>query len=149
MKILLSILGLSYLVSPYDLCPDIFLGIGWLDDLIVLGLLWWYLYVYRKRRYGYEGAADSKQNGASGTAYEKESFESHESQKQPGSPKDPYAVLGVRRGASSQEIREAYRQLAGKYHPDKVVHLGDEFRDLAEIRFKEIQGAYQELKGKT
>jgi DnaJ-class molecular chaperone len=35
--------------------------------------------------------------------------------------------------------------LAGQYHPDKVSHLGEEFRQLAEKRFKEIQVAYQEL----
>lgn len=49
MKFLLSLLGLSYLISPYDFFPDMFVGVGWIDDLIILGLLWWYLYVYRKR----------------------------------------------------------------------------------------------------
>ena len=39
-------------------------------------------------------------------------------------------------------------QLARKYHPDKLEHLGDEFKALAETRFKEIQKAYQELSGK-
>ncbi|MBW1817978.1 MAG: DnaJ domain-containing protein [Deltaproteobacteria bacterium] len=43
------------------------------------------------------------------------------------------------------EIRKAYRELANRYHPDKVNHLGEEFRDLAEERFKEVQTAYQEL----
>ncbi|HUT69368.1 MAG TPA: DnaJ domain-containing protein [Desulfatiglandales bacterium] len=42
-------------------------------------------------------------------------------------------------------MKNAYRKLANKYHPDKVDHLGDEFRVLAEQRFKEIQEAYQEL----
>ena len=58
---------------------------------------------------------------------------------------DSYKILGIERGASQDEIKQAYRQLANKYHPDKVAHLGDEFRELAEIRFKEIQRAYQEL----
>ncbi len=49
-----SVLGLSYLVSPYDLFPDFFVGVGWLDDLIVLGVLWWYLYVYKPRQLGYQ-----------------------------------------------------------------------------------------------
>ncbi|HKI49497.1 MAG TPA: YkvA family protein, partial [Desulfobacteria bacterium] len=53
-KVLL-VLGLAYLVSPYDLFPDFFVGVGWLDDLVLLGLLWWYLYVHKKRRqYGYQ-----------------------------------------------------------------------------------------------
>ncbi len=142
MKILLSLLGLLYLVSPYDLFPDIFVGVGWIDDLIVLGLIWWYLYVYRKRRYSYEGP--EPRSGATSQGPGRENSDPREA----AEPKDPYTVLGVRRGASSKEIKEAYRHLANQYHPDKVLHLGDEFKELAEIRFKEIQSAYQELRPK-
>ena len=59
---------------------------------------------------------------------------------------DPYKILEIEKGASQEDIKRAYRQLAGKYHPDKVEHLGDEFKVLAEKRFKEVQQAYQELK---
>lgn len=142
MKWLLSILGLSYLISPYDLFPDFFVGVGWIDDLIILGLLWWYLYVYRKRRYGYEGPGPRREPYAEDAGREK--TPPHEGVE----PKDPYTVLGVRKGASSKEIKEAYRHLAGQYHPDKVLHLGHEFKELAEIRFKEIQAAYHELRSK-
>jgi len=142
MKILLSLLGLLYLISPYDLFPDIFMGVGWIDDLIVIGLLWWYLYVYRKRRYSYEGPDTQSRT------YSRESGKEKTSQAEAAEPKDPYTVLGVRKGASSKEIKEAYRHLANQYHPDKVLHLGNEFKELAEIRFKEIQAAYQELRVK-
>ena len=60
--------------------------------------------------------------------------------------KDPYNVLNVTKNASQEEIKKAYRKLANQYHPDKVAHLGKEFQDLAEERFKEIQEAYQRLK---
>ncbi|MFO7984300.1 MAG: DnaJ domain-containing protein [Desulfatiglandaceae bacterium] len=141
MKILLSLLGIFYALSPYDLFPDFFVGVGWVDDLIVLGLLWWYLYVYRKRRYRYEGY-DARGDQASHQETHQGFTEKTET------PKDPYTILGVTKGASQEEIRKAYHRLAGQYHPDKVLHLGEEFRELAEIRFKEIQAAYDTVKAK-
>lgn len=56
------------------------------------------------------------------------------------SKRDYYEVLGVRRDASDQELKQAYRRLAVKYHPDK--NPGDK---EAEERFKEIAEAYQVL----
>ena len=56
------------------------------------------------------------------------------------SKRDYYEVLGVRRDASEQELKQAYRRLAVKYHPDK--NPGDK---EAEEHFKEIAEAYQVL----
>ena len=150
MKVLLVVLGIVYLVSPYDLFPDFFVGVGWLDDLILLGLLWWYLYVYKKRRqYGYQRErpgtdqhGDRSSGDGSGQTHSKEEKSFYTGQK------DPYAILKVDRQASQKEIREAYLQMASQYHPDKVLHLGEEFRELAENRFKEIQRAYEALRVK-
>ena len=54
--------------------------------------------------------------------------------------KDLYAVLGVKRGASADDIKKAYRKLARRHHPD--VNPGN--KD-AEERFKEISQAYDVL----
>jgi hypothetical protein len=57
-------------------------------------------------------------------------------------------VLGVQPDASKAEITAAYRKMAQMYHPDKVAGLGPEFKELAELRMKEINGAYAELSRK-
>ncbi|WP_246878843.1 DUF1232 domain-containing protein [Thalassospira sp. ER-Se-21-Dark] len=41
---LLLLTGLVYLVSPVDFLPDILVGIGWLDDLVIVPLLGWLSY---------------------------------------------------------------------------------------------------------
>jgi molecular chaperone DnaJ len=51
-----------------------------------------------------------------------------------------YDTLGVKKGASADEIKKAYRKLAAKYHPDK--NPGDA---AAEEKFKEVQNAYDVL----
>jgi len=57
-----------------------------------------------------------------------------------------YEVLGLEPGASQEEIKKAYRKLSMKYHPDKVRHLGEEFRIIAEKKMKEINAAYDYFK---
>ena len=54
-------------------------------------------------------------------------------------PADLYGVLGVDRGASSEDIKRAFRALARQYHPDANPDPG------AEARFKEINAAYEVL----
>ncbi len=55
--------------------------------------------------------------------------------------KDYYAILGVPKNASSDDIKKSYRKLVLKYHPDK--NPGDK---TAEEKFKEINEAYEVLK---
>ncbi|MEG2204657.1 MAG: DnaJ domain-containing protein, partial [Oscillospiraceae bacterium] len=54
--------------------------------------------------------------------------------------RDYYDVLGLKKGASDDEIKKAYRSLAKKYHPD--LNPGDK---SAEASFKEVGEAYEVL----
>jgi molecular chaperone DnaJ len=54
-----------------------------------------------------------------------------------------YDILGIKKDASEKEIKQAYRRLARKYHPD--VNSGDK---SAEAKFKEINQAYEVLSDK-
>lgn len=59
--------------------------------------------------------------------------------------KDYYAILGVDKNASEDDIKKAYRKLAMKYHPDRWVNDSDEAKKAAEQKFKEVAEANEVL----
>jgi DnaJ like chaperone protein len=144
MKWLYILLALLYTLFPYDLLPDFLTGLGWVDDLIVLGFLVRFLYLQwgKARSAGHTGTDGTDQRNSRAEERtvngEKRSASRFEST-------DPFTVLGVDRSASEAQIKKTYRELVGRYHPDKVDHLGEEFKTLAEERFKQIQQAYQKI----
>ena len=60
--------------------------------------------------------------------------------------KAAYEVLGIDEKQNNEEIKNAYRKMAKKYHPDKVSHLGEDFAKFAEQKFKAVNDAYQKIK---
>lgn len=129
-QILLILGALLYILSPIDLAPDLLPAVGWLDDLIVLGLVIWFLSGFRLdpgRLFGRRATEPETQADSA----------------------DPYTLLGVERGASPDEIRTAYRRLVAQYHPDKVSHLGREFQEMAHQKLIAIKQAYEVLMGRA
>lgn len=128
-QIFLIIGALLYILSPVDLIPDVLLGLGWLDDLLVLGLLLWILSGLRQ--------------------HPGEPFRWwRKARPRRAEPQDPYTILEVERHATQEEIRAAYRRAVAQYHPDKVSHLGQELQELAHQKLIAIQQAYDHLMGR-
>jgi uncharacterized membrane protein YkvA (DUF1232 family) len=129
------LLALLYLVSPVDLIPDVLGPVGFLDDILVLlSVLWWTSQQVpgpqpqTEQRTGHRRAQPSAKS------------------EQQRAPWDPYAVLGIERGASREQITHAYREQMKRYHPDRVADLGEELQQVAHEKTVEIQRAYEELK---
>lgn len=142
-NIILILLAIIYAASPYDILPDFVIGWGWIDDIIIFYLLWKYV-IKPLRMHIRQEDIHPDRNESSEHSYNSQS-ENTRKASYFTSDKNPYDVLGLEHNATQAQIKNAYRQLVNKYHPDKVQHLGDEFKELAESRFKEIQRAFEQL----
>lgn len=58
----------------------------------------------------------------------------------------PYQVLNLDPSATDEEVKRSYRSLALKFHPDKVSHLGEDYRQQAEEKFRKLNEAYESIK---
>lgn len=64
----------------------------------------------------------------------------------PAAPSDPYHTLGISSSASDEEVDQAYRRRMSEYHPDRVANAAKEIRELAGLRAREVNGAYELIK---
>ncbi len=138
-KIFWILLALLYTLWPVDLLPDLLPGAGWIDDVAV----WVLVLQYIIRQWGRSNAKRHYRQRRASTG------DSEPRKPPPDLHRPPHEVLGVAADASPEEIKAAFRKLANRYHPDRVSHLGEEFQQIAESRFKEIQAAYRELMRET
>lgn len=58
---------------------------------------------------------------------------------------DAYKVLGINPDATDEEVRKAYRNMALKYHPDRVATLGDDVKEAAKRKFQQINEAKERI----
>ena len=57
-----------------------------------------------------------------------------------------YKILEIEPSATNDEVKKAYRRMAMKYHPDKVSHLGEDFRKTADEKFRKVNEAYERIR---
>ncbi len=164
-KFILILLGLAYIISPADIIPEMYLPwIGWIDDSLVLMCLYHLIrygrlpsFLFKKgnkqsfgeKSQGPETAKTSRKAESNQSSYRtnttgQSTKENHSAKT--STLKSPYEILGVDKSASWADIQSAYKNKAKQYHPDKLSHLGEEFSNLANEKFLEIQQAYAKLK---
>jgi DnaJ like chaperone protein len=61
-------------------------------------------------------------------------------------PDSAYKILEIDRNATVEEIKSAYREMAKKYHPDKLQHMDEAYRKGAEEKFRKVQEAYEQIR---
>lgn len=57
-----------------------------------------------------------------------------------------YKILEINKDVTNAEVKKAYRKMAVKYHPDKVSHMGDEYKESAREKFQKMKDAYENIK---
>jgi DnaJ like chaperone protein len=57
-----------------------------------------------------------------------------------------YKILEISPEVDDEEVKKAYRRMAKKYHPDKVSYLGEDFKKVANEKFRKVSEAYESIK---
>ena len=60
-------------------------------------------------------------------------------------PDSAYKILEIEKTANSDQIKKAYRTMVKKYHPDKLQHMDEVYRNGAEEKFRKVQEAYEQI----
>jgi DnaJ like chaperone protein len=57
-----------------------------------------------------------------------------------------YKILEIEKSASDSEVKKAYRTMAKKYHPDKLMDMDEAYRKGAQEKFRKVQEAYETIR---
>ncbi len=58
---------------------------------------------------------------------------------------DAYKILEIDKNATDEEVKKAYRQMAKKYHPDKLQHMDEAYQKGAQEKFTKVKEAYDQI----
>ncbi len=58
---------------------------------------------------------------------------------------DAYKILEIEKNATNEEVKKAYRQMAKKYHPDKLQHMDEAYQKGAQEKFTKVKEAYDQI----
>lgn len=122
-----------YFIVPWDF--DFIPVVGRLDDLIFLALAGYYYWRQPRGR----GAQAWRRSAPADAPADTAPFGDQ-------SDTDPYLLFGVSRTADAETVKKAYRDLIARYHPDRLHHLGEEFKGLAASKTTAINRAYERIK---
>ena len=56
-----------------------------------------------------------------------------------------YTILGISKDATDTEVKKAYRKMAVKFHPDKLIGVSDDIKKLAEEKFLVVKESYEQI----
>ncbi len=96
-----------------------------------------------------EQAREKTDEGKAGEQEAEDSFASVKSEPETDLEELRFAeILGVEKPFEEENVKATYRKLIAQYHPDRVSAMGPEIRDVAEVKAKEINEAYEYFRKK-
>ena len=56
-----------------------------------------------------------------------------------------YKILGITKDATDDEVKKAYKKMAIKYHPDKLIGVSEDIKKLAQEKFLLVKESYEQI----
>lgn len=113
-----------------------------------IGYLLVSIFIFPKKNKGASSNPHENANSSSESQYQNSQGYQQESKAHDGDEISTswFHILDVPKSASLEIIASAYKRKISQYHPDKVANLGSELKELAELKSKQINSAYNYAK---